>query len=431
MFAARSLYTALVYTALPLAVARLAWRARREPGYREHMGERFGRYAPAPAAAQPLLWIHAVSVGETRAAEPLVHALRRRYPDHRILLTHMTPAGRRTGEALFGERVLSAYVPYDYPAAIDRFLDRYRPRAGILLETEVWPNLVQGCRRRGVPLFLVNARLSEKSLRGYLRVRRLARQSFGALRAVAAQTDDDARRLRCLGAEDVVVSGNLKFDMTPDPGLFARGRSWRTSYGARPVLVAASTREGEEAMLIGALPQLPDDVLLVIVPRHPHRFDEVATLLARAGIAFQRRSAGDAVRPATRVLLGDSMGEMVAYYAAADAAFIGGSLLPYGGQNLIEACAVGTPVLVGPHTYNFADASAKAIDAGAALRVRDVADLVQTALALLGDDGRRETMSARARAFSRAHQGATERVMQILAPALEVTGGTPRTTHAR
>ena len=409
----RAAYTALVCAALPLAFARLAWRARREPGYLEHVGERFGRYR-GPREPRPIVWLHAVSVGETRAAEPLVRALLERYPGHRVLLTHMTPTGRRTGETVFGDAVMRAYLPYDYPGAVQRFLDHFEPAAGVLMETEIWPNLIHGCSARAIPVYLVNARLSEKSLRGYQHLASLVRESLTRLAAIAAQTAADAKRLTALGALRVEVAGNLKFDVVPGPAQLELGVAFRERYGARRVLLAASTREGEEALLLDALAELPADVLLVIVPRHPQRFDEVAALLEKRALGFSRRSSNGALAPDTRVLLGDSMGEMVAYYAASDLAYIGGSLLPFGGQNLIEACAVGTPVLVGPHTYNFTEAAQAAIDAGAALRVESAAALVRAAARLLDDRETLQRMSEKAREFSLAHQGATQRIMGLI-----------------
>jgi 3-deoxy-D-manno-octulosonic-acid transferase len=413
MTLARATYTALVCAALPLALVRLGWRARREAGYLEHVGERLGRYAAA-RDPRPVIWVHAVSVGETRAAEPLVHALLERYPDHQVLLTHMTPTGRRTGETVFGGSVARAYLPYDYPGAVSRFLEHFAPAVGILMETEIWPNLIHACGTRGIPVYLVNARLSEHSFRGYLRLASLARETLGRLTAVAAQAPADAKRLEALGARNVEVTGNLKFDVVPAAQQLELGRTFRADFGARRVLLAASTREGEEALLLDGLSDLPADVLLVIVPRHPQRFDDVAALLESRGLSYRRRSKGPAVAPDTRVLLGDSMGEMVAYYAASDLAYVGGSLLPFGGQNLIEACAVGTPVLVGPHTYNFAQAAAAAIEARAALRVDRAAALMQAASRLLDDPEALARMSARAREFSRAHHGATGRIMALI-----------------
>ena len=411
---ARAAYTALAWALLPYARVRLAWRARKDAGYAEHVSERFGRY-DLPVGREPLIWIHAVSVGETRAAAPLVDALSARYPTHRILFTHMTPTGRRTGEALYAEGVLRCYVPYDYPAAVNRFLDHFRPRLGIIMETEIWPNLVHGSAVHGVPLYLVNARLSERSYRAYRRVRSLVRDTLRDLAGVAAQSDAHGERLRALGAENVVVTGNLKFDVTLPADQVELGLRWRREFGVRPVILAASTRDGEEALLIDAFARRDTrGSLLVIVPRHPQRFAEVANLLADRSLRYERRSAGPAVTADTQVLLGDSMGEMAAYYAAADVAFIGGSLLPFGAQNLIEACAVGTPVILGQHTFNFHEAAEQAVQAGAALRV-DTADAVmEAALRLVEQPELRKEMGRRALAFSRVHQGATKRVMELL-----------------
>lgn len=407
----RVLYNALLWIALPLLPLRLAWRARKQPEYLRHVGERFGRYPPAPE--RPVIWIHAVSVGETRAAAPLVAALRERHPDHAIVMTHMTPTGRAAGEQLFGDAVVRVYLPWDYPFAVARFLRHFRPRLGLLMETEVWFNLVRGCRAAGVPLYLVNARLSERSARGYRRLGGLARGAFGGLAGVLAQTAADAERLASVGARYVEVTGNLKFDVTPPPAQLDLGRRLRAAFGAdRPVWLAASTREGEEERVLDAFAALGvPDALLTLVPRHPQRFDEVAELLARRGLRYQRRSANVPVPADVAVVLGDSMGELFAYYAAADVAFVGGSLLPLGGQNLIEACAVGVPVLVGPHTFNFEEATRLAIDAGAALRVADAAGLARAVGALLGDPARRARMAAAGREFAARHRGATARTL--------------------
>ncbi|MBI3041314.1 MAG: lipid IV(A) 3-deoxy-D-manno-octulosonic acid transferase [Betaproteobacteria bacterium] len=410
----RFLYTLLLYLLLPYVLLRLLWRARRQRGYLEHVGERFGRYAQE--AGGPLIWVHAVSVGETRAAEPLIQALRARHPRHRILLTHMTPTGRATGEALFAENATRCYLPYDYPGAVARFLGHFRPRVGILMETEVWPNLIHACRARGVPLYLVNARLSEKSFAGYRRFPRLARDSLAGFAAIAAQGEDDGRRLAALGAARVRVTGSIKFDVNPPPAQLELGRAWRRGFGeSRPVLLAASTREGEESLLLDALARMEVPALLtLIVPRHPQRFDEVQHLLEGRGVRFQRRSANAAVGGDTRVVLGDSMGEMFAYYAACDVAFIGGSLLPLGGQNLIEACAAGKPVLIGPSTYNFADAAELAIQAGAAVQVRDTIGLAREAERLLRDPPAAQRMGAAGLAFCAMHRGATDRVLELI-----------------
>jgi 3-deoxy-D-manno-octulosonic-acid transferase len=408
-----TLYKLLLWLLLPFIPLRLLWRARKQPEYLRHLPERFGFYQAR--SDKPVIWVHAVSVGETRAAAPLVLALLEHYPNHAILLTHMTPTGRAAGEQLFGEKVLRAYLPYDYPFAVRRLLRHFQPRIALFMETELWPNLVLGCRAAGVPAWLINARLSEKSAARYGRFPKLSRKLFGALSGLLAQTEADAVRLRQLGASSVSVTGNLKFDVAPPGQVLAL----RAGFGQRPVLLAASTREGEEALLLDALHGCDVPALLfVIVPRHPQRFDEVAALLDQRGLKYQRRSDHKAVAPDTRVLLGDSMGEMFAYYGACDLACIGGSLLPFGGQNLIEACAVGVPVLIGPHTYNFAQATEDAILAGAARRVQDAEELMREAAALLRDADTRARMGAAARAFAQAHRGAAERTLAALEPAI-------------
>jgi 3-deoxy-D-manno-octulosonic-acid transferase len=410
----RFFYTLLWYLATPLLLLRLLWRARRQREYLQHVGERFGFYDGA-AAAGPWLWVHAVSVGETRAAEPLISALQQRYPQHRILLTHMTPTGRETGLALFGDRVTRCYLPYDYPGVVARFLERFRPVMGVLMETEVWPNLIQAAASRDIPLYLVNARLSERSLRGYQRTGALAREAIHGFRAIAAQSEGDAARLHSLGAQQVSVTGNLKFDLEVPAQQVDRGKALRQTAGARPVLLAASTREGEEALLLDAVQGSGlRDALLVIVPRHPQRFDEVAALIAARGLRLQRRSAGEPVAADTAVLLGDSMGEMFMYYAACDVVLMGGSFLPYGAHSLIEPCALGRPVIIGPSSYNFAEAAEAAVAAGAAVRVHDPAEAVSLALRLVADPARVQRMARAGLVFTAAHRGATQRVLGLL-----------------
>ncbi|HLS56109.1 MAG TPA: lipid IV(A) 3-deoxy-D-manno-octulosonic acid transferase [Zeimonas sp.] len=430
---ARWLYTIAWYLAMPLVLAYLLWRSRRQPEYRRQLGERFGVHE-LRTDMQPLIWLHAVSVGETRAAQPLVAALLEHYPGHEVLVTHMTPTGRETGAALFaGQPVHQAYLPYDYPFAARRFLRAWRPTIGIVLETELWPNLVATARREGVPMALVSARLSERSLRKARRWSTLIRPALASLDLVLAQTDADARRLAQLGRHAVPVVGNLKFDVVAEPSLEARGHRWRAAWlagrgtGALPrfCVIAASTREGEEALLLDAwAAQLQPPALasrfpplLVVVPRHPQRFDEVAALIEARGWRMARRSRlADDQGCDAQVLLGDSMGEMAAYYALADVAIIGGSLLPFGGQNLIEACAAGVPVIVGPHTFNFGEASDQAIAADAAIRVPDAARAVGEALGLVLDAERLQSMSDRALAFTAQHRGATARTLAALAP---------------
>ena len=409
---ARRLYTLFLYLITPLIWLRLLWRARQQPAYLQHLGERYGFYRqPAPVK---LIWVHAVSVGETRAAQPLIEALQRAWPEHRILLTGMTPTGRAAGGEVYGDTVLQAYLPYDYPVAVDRFFRHFSPAFGVLMETEIWPNLLAGAKVRNVPVMLANARLSERSARGYGKLASLVRPAFAALSGIAAQTAGDAERLAALGAQPVEVCGNLKFDVTPGPANLALGAQWRATLGQRPVWLAASTREGEELLVLTAWRQLAlPQALLVLVPRHPQRFDAVAALLKQQGVSFARRSSGLPTAD-DQVWLGDSMGEMAAYFTLADLAFIGGSLLPLGGQNLIEAAACGCPVLVGPHTFNFLQATEDAIAAGAAQRVATPQELAVAVDRLLVDKTERAAMQQAARNFSRAHQGATQRMVALI-----------------
>ncbi|MEM5389090.1 lipid IV(A) 3-deoxy-D-manno-octulosonic acid transferase [Paraburkholderia phymatum] len=425
----RVVYNALWWLIAPLAVLRLFIRSRKERGYREHIGERFG-YARGrvPEDDTPVIWVHAVSVGETRAAQPLIDALIKARPDARILLTHMTPSGRATGVQIFGDRVLRCYLPYDMPHAVRRFLKAWRPSVGLVMETEVWPTLIDECRRADVPLVLTNARMSERSYRRAAKFGNATRGVFGGFARVLAQSPSDATRLSALGARNVAVLGNLKFDMNTPPELAARGHAWRAAIGTRPVWVAASTREGEEELVLQALDALGvDDALLVLVPRHPQRFNEVAALVEKKGLRCVRRSewapagavaagqgAAKELPRDVKVLLGDSMGELGAYYAASDVAFIGGSLLPLGGQNLIEACGVGVPVLIGPHVFNFTQATADAVAAGACVQVDDPAGLARVLRELFGDKPRRAAMGAAASAFAARHRGATARTVKVL-----------------
>jgi 3-deoxy-D-manno-octulosonic-acid transferase len=409
---ARWLYSLLFYLASPLIWLRLLWRARKQPEYLQHLTERYGFYGRS--APPKLIWVHAVSVGETRAAQPLIEGLLARWPEHRILLTGMTPTGREAGRAVYGERVLQAYLPYDYPGATQRFLRHFAPAFGVLMETEIWPNLMAASRRYDIPVILANARLSERSARGYGRLSALVQPAFAALAGVCAQTTGDAGRLASQGGGPVEICGNIKFDVAPAEDKLALGDAWRQAVGQRPVWLAASTREGEEELILAAWQRLAlAGALLVLVPRHPQRFEEVANLLTQRGLAWQRRSAA---MPAvdTEIWLGDSMGEMAAYYRLADVAFIGGSLLPLGGQNLIEAAACGCPVVVGPHTFNFLQATTDALAAGAALRVADEVVLAETLRQLFGDAEKLAVMRRAAGEFASAHRGATQRTLAFI-----------------
>lgn len=417
---ARWAYGALLWLGTPLYFARLAWRGRREAGYRQAWAERLG-WGSAPQAGR--LWLHAVSLGETRAAEPLVQALRAQAPGLRLLLTHGTATGRAAGRALLREGDVQAWLPYDTPGATRRFLARHRPAMGVVMETEVWPALLHATQAAGLPMVLANARLSERSLRKAQRLPALMRPAAAAFDRVLAQTEADAQRLRAAGALQVQVAGNLKFDSTADAAQLQRGQAWRAMLRAagtaRPVVLLASSREGEEAPLLAAWAAAaagmapPTRPLLLLVPRHPQRFDEVATLVQARGLSLQRRSHWGDTPPATAatadVWLGDSIGEMALYFALAHAALLGGSFAPLGGHNLIEAAACGCPLVLGPHTFNFEQAAEQALAAGAAWRVADLAAGVAQATALATDPARQQHAD-RARAFADRHRGAAARM---------------------
>ena len=415
--AARAAYSLLLRVGLPLYLLRVLWRGRAEPLYSTAIGERIGRYRNAvlPGA----LWIHAVSLGETRAAAPLIAALRQARPGLRLLLTHGTATGRAAGRELLRDGDLQAWLPWDTPGGVRRFLAHFAPAAGVLMETEIWPNVLAAAKVHRLPTMLANARLSERSRRRGQRVDALLRPAFQSLAAAFAQTEADAVRLCEAGvAGEVVVVGNLKFDLAPEPSLIERGRSWKATLGTRPAVLAAVTREGEEASLLAAWRAVAAPrPLLVVVPRHPQRFDAVALLIAESGFSLSRRSAWPESPPedaaAVDVWLGDSMREMPAWYALADVALLGGSFAPLGGQNLIEAAACGCPVVMGPHTFNFADAAELALAAGAAIRVATMEEGVARALAL-GQGEERRRRSVAGLAFATAHRGAAARVAEAI-----------------
>ena len=426
----RLLYSIIWWLILPVALFRLYWRGRKEPGYRRHIPERLG-FFPDTVPAKQRIWIHAVSVGETRASEPLIRALLSRFPECQILLTHMTPAGRVTGHDLFEtekrfNRLIQVYLPYDTNTMMRRFIRHYGPCACILLETEIWPNLIRQCVKNQVPLALVNARLSERSLKKGQKIRSIMNEAARGFSLVAAQTQTDAQRLKQFGSENIVVTGSVKFDIDPPASALAKGENLRKLIGNRPVLMCASTRDGEEVQILDALEKLDTQALMLLVPRHPQRFEEVAQLIETRRIPMIRRSvlndfSGKPISPDTRILLGDSMGEMFMYYAACDIAFIGGSLEKLGGQNLIEACAVGKPVLIGPHTFNFEAITVDAIREKAAIRITTATELMQQANDLLTDKTRCREMGHNAQQFAKKQHGATERTLALLAPLIEST----------
>ena len=409
---ARAAYSLLLRLLQPVYAGRLWWRGRAEPLYRHAIAERFGLYRTPRSSGW--VWVHAVSLGETRAAAALIDALRAERAGMRLLLTHGTATGREAGAPLLREGDVQAWLPYDTIGATRRFFAHFRPTLGVLMETEVWPNLLNASRAQAVPIVLANARLSARSLRRGLRLDALMRPAANAITLALAQTEPDAVRLRVAGVADVEVSGNLKFDMTPEPALLERGAAWRATL-SRPVLLGAVTREGEEAALLAAWARVRTPrPLLLIVPRHPQRFDEVAALVQAAGMTLARRSGWSDTPPdaalGVDVWLGDSMREMALYYACAQVALLGGSFAPLGGQNLIEAAACGCAVVMGPHTFNFADAAERSLAAGAALRVADIDEGVAIATGLLAAPEELARASRAARAFAGEHRGAAQRM---------------------
>jgi len=420
---ARAAYSGLLRLATPVYLARLWWRGRREPLYRHAWRERLGGFDGDAGTGR--VWLHAVSLGETRAAEPLVDALRKHRPGLRLLLTHGTATGREAGAKLMRHGDLQTWLPYDTPGAVHRFLRRHQPAVGVLMETEVWPNLLRAARELEVPMVLANARLSEKSLAKGERLRALIRPAVATLARVLAQTEPDARRLRAAGANAVQVVGNLKYDVSPNPKLIARGLQWRQPLN-RPVVLATSTREGEEEPLLQAWAQLPAPrPLLVLVPRHPQRFELVADILPDFGLSFVRRSDWHDNPPPEAgqadLWLGDSVGEMPLYYGMADVAILGGSFARLGGHNLIEAAACGCPLVMGPHTFNFAQAAELSLAARASVRAKTIDEAVHKAVALALDPVRNEWVQ-RAFDFAAQHRGAAERMAGEVVALLQAQG---------
>ena len=412
----RFLYSLVWYLATPYVLLYLKRRGRKNPSYNKNWNERFA--LGSGPIRKNIIWIHAVSVGETRAALPLVTAIKAQWPEMKILLTQMTPTGRACALALYGDAVEVCYLPYDYPGAVRRFLRTWQPHFGVIMETEIWPNLVAAARAAGVPLFLVNARLSEKSLKGYEHVKWLVRPALQMLTKIACQTKEDSRRLQKIGAINPVVCGNTKYDIVPPATLLALGDTFKERIGSRPVLVCASTRKGEEELILQAWQAYTGNCLLVIVPRHPERFQDVAGLASAAGFRLQCRSDNSKVDPFTQVWLGDSMGEMFAYYRMADLVFIGGSLLPYGGQNLIEPASLGIPVVIGHSTYNFADACEKALQQGAVRQIETAEQLLALAERLPCPQEAQQAMAQAGIAFSQAERGASQKILDMIRTSL-------------
>jgi 3-deoxy-D-manno-octulosonic-acid transferase len=429
------LYQFIWYLALPLALGRLLWKGRLQQGYRKHINERLG-LSWSISGVTPRIWVHAVSVGETRAAEPLIDALVQ--SGEKILLTHMTPTGRDTGRQLFADHIASgqlvqSYLPYDIHWAVDSFYRYFSIKVGLIMETEVWPSLILSARQKSLPIILVNARLSERSAHRLTRFSNFARFVYQSFTKILAQTNLDAKRYSSLGLSNVIVAGNLKFDVMPHPEQIEHALALKKQLTQQVQIVcAASTRDGEEPLIIEAWQKFlkskentndANHFCLLIVPRHPQRFDEVFTQLQSSFTKVTRRSSmndqmfTDAANQGG-VMLGDSMGEMSFYYALSDIVIMGGSLLPLGGQNFIEACALGRPIILGEHTFNFQQASADVIDSRAAIRIADVDDLVKAMDLLLTNHQVKEEMSTNALDFANQHTGATKKIVAVVLEAL-------------
>lgn len=413
-----------MYLVTPLIVLRLLTRGMRYGGFHKRWPERFGTF-PDPGLGDSV-WIHAVSMGEVNAAEPLINALRRQYPDSAMVITTVTPTGSERVRQLFGNSVFHVYLPYDLPFAVRRFLSRIRPRLAIIVETEIWPNLYFACRRRGIPLMIVNARLSERSMRGYRATRGLVRSALRCVSTIAAQSESDAARYLQLGADpaSITVSGNLKFDMPVPTGAVEAGQAMREQWGRmRPVWIAASTHEGEELPVLEAqlavLQRLPD-ALLLLAPRHPERFRQVEQSVRALGFSVGARSADGVPTPAHQVFVIDAMGELMPFFAAADLAFVGGSLVPIGGHNVLEPAALSRPVLVGQHTFNFEQITFTLLRGGGGRRVERAEELGQHVLQLLRDPATRVAMGHRAREVFESERGAVGQVMELVEALLQV-----------
>ncbi|WP_430009144.1 lipid IV(A) 3-deoxy-D-manno-octulosonic acid transferase [Methylophaga lonarensis] len=414
----KAIYTLLFHLALPLILLRLLWRGIKAPAYFHRWPERFGKVAAMPAS-QPIIWVHAVSVGEVEATRPLISGLRASYPEHRILITTMTPTGSERVKKLYTGEVDHCYLPYDLPFAIRRFLKAKHPEFGIIMETELWPNLVDQCHQHHIPLVLANARLSARSAKGYQRFSKLTAQMLKQFCFIAAQTQEDQQRFRALGAEyaDVHATGNLKFEISLPASATEQAEAIRSMWGNRPVWIAASTHEGEEELVLNASRKVRaefPDLLLLLVPRHPERFDRAAALSRKAGFKTLRRSEGKPCGRDIEVLVIDTMGELPTFYATCDVALIGGSLIPHGGHNLLEPAALGRPVLTGPHFFNFNEITKQFLDSGAAMLVRDSHEIAQTMITLLSNAEQRASMGQTAIAQIQRNQGASMRLLNLI-----------------
>lgn len=422
----RSVYTALLYVFAPLALAGTALRGVRDSAYRDRLPERLGfTHVYQRSDAQPI-WVHAVSVGEVQAAAALIRVLLKQHPQRPLLITTATPTGAQRVQALFKDSVRHAYLPYDLPGAVRRFLDRVRPVMAIVMEREIWPNLFHECRRRSIPVLLASARISERSAVRHRRFASLFREALATNVTVAAQTAQDAERYRFIGARDVEIIGNVKFDIEAPVAAREAGESLRTTqFAERLVWVAGSTHEGEEDQVLAAHRRVMErrpDALLILVPRHPNRFDAVRSWLKAKQVTFVSRSRDERVAASTSVLLADTLGELMTFYAAADIAFVGGSLIAtVGGHNLLEPAVLERPVLVGPHNFNAPDIAQLMLESGAARQVNSSGQLADAILELAADPAARARMGTQASAMVTANRGALERVVRLIEARLQAS----------
>ncbi len=412
----RFFYTCLLYLLIPLILLRLFWRSLHLPAYRQRWTERFG-FCRLPK--QPYLWIHAVSVGEVQATLPLVRYLQQHFPQHSLLITTMTPTGAERVRTLFNGKVFHAYLPYDLPNAINRFLRHVQPSLLILMETELWPNLLHTCQHKNIPVILANARLSKRSSRRYQWVKWLIQPALTCVSTIAAQTDADANRFLSLGmrAMQIKVTGNLKFDQPIPDNLKIQAKTLKAQWKNRPVWIAASTHEGEEALILSALQTIKQNLpnsLLILVPRHPERFGKVAALCQSQNYTLIKHSEATQITLNTDIYLGDTMGELLMLYATADVAFVGGSLVPVGGHNLLEPAALGLPIITGMHTFNFTAITLKLTRLGAAIQIKDSTELADAVNICLTNPNLRQQMGYQGKRVVQQNQGALQKLINVI-----------------
>jgi 3-deoxy-D-manno-octulosonic-acid transferase len=413
------LYSILFYIALPLILIRLLWRGIRSPSYWQRWSERFGN-SPLLSDQQPVIWVHAVSVGEVEATRPLIKTLFTEYPKHQIIITTMTPTGSTRVRLLYGDSVSHCYLPYDVSFAVQRFLKRTHPQFGIIMETEIWPMLLLTCQQLNIPLVLANARMSERSAKGYGRFANFTKTILQSLHFIAAQSEADRQRFKQLGADikKVHAIGNLKYEISLPTSLVEQATAMRNLWGShRPTWVAGSTHEGEEAIILNASRQVRaafPELLLIIVPRHPERFDRVTALSQKAGFKTLRRSEHRPCPSDVKVLVVDTMGELPLFFAASDIAFVGGSLMPVGGHNILEPAALGRPIITGPHYFNFNQITKQFLKADAAIQINDTEELAETIIKLLQDSPQRTKMGDAALQLMASSQGASKRLVNLI-----------------